>query len=302
MAIPDEVLESCRLCPRRCGVNRREGERGFCGCGAEPTAARAALHQWEEPCLSGTRGSGTVFFTGCTLRCRFCQNYEISAGGGGRPLSVRRLADIFLELQEQGAHNINLVTATPHLAAVSAALELAKPRLSVPVVFNSGGYERAETVQALDGLIDVYLPDMKYVDPNLSAELSAAPDYFAAASAAIPAMIAQVGPPAFGADGLLRRGVMVRHLVLPGSRRDSMAVLRWMKKALPPGGFLLSLMSQYTPVPAVKAHPHLRRRLTTFEYDSVVNEAVRLGLTRGYMQEKSSAKEEYTPPFDGEGV
>ena len=297
--------ESCELCPRRCRVNRNLGERGFCNAGTEIKAARAALHMWEEPCISGKGGSGTVFFSGCTLKCCYCQNYKISAEGFGREISPERLSEIFLELQEKGAENISLVTATHYLEGVLRALDLAKDRLHIPVVYNCGGYERVETVERLKDYVDIYLPDLKYYSRELSEKYSKARDYFETAMEAIACMIEQKGsenmktPP----EGeTLKRGVIVRHMVLPSHRKDSIEVLRHMAKRLPRGRYLISLMSQYTPFHKAGEYRELNRRVTSFEYDSVVKEAVRLGLTEGYMQERQSAKEEYTPPFDLEGI
>ena len=294
-------MTSCRLCPRNCGADRTK-RRGYCGEKAVLRCARAALHHWEEPCISGTCGSGTVFFSGCNLRCCFCQNYKISQEGTGKELSPEKLAEIFLRLQEQGAHNINLVTAGHFLPAVLKALELAKPRLHIPVVYNCGGYEKPEVIEILKDYVDIYLPDLKYFDPVLSARYSGAGDYFSVASRAIAAMISQTGNPVFDEEGLLKKGVIIRHMVLPGSRKDSSAVLHWIKDNLPEGGFLLSLLSQYTPFYKSSQYPEINRRLTTYEYDKVLEEAISLGLTQGFMQEKSSAKEEYTPPFDLEGL
>ena len=302
--IPENSLldiTHCRLCPRNCGINRKE-RAGFCGEKAAIRCARAALHYWEEPCISGTRGSGTVFFSGCCLKCCFCQNYQISQEGLGKELSPERLAQIFLNLQEQGAHNINLVTGTHFLPGILAALDLARPKLSIPVVYNCGGYEKPEVIQLLDGYVDIYLPDLKYFDSKLSSEYSGAGDYFSVASRAVSAMIAQTGSPVFNEEGIMIRGVLIRHMVLPGSRKDSVSILRWLEENLPKDGFLLSLLSQYTPFYKSSEHPRINRRLTTYEYEKVLEEAVSLGLTRGFMQEKSSAKEEYTPPFDLEGL
>ena len=302
--IPENSLldiTHCRLCPRNCGINRKE-RAGFCGEKAAIRCARAALHHWEEPCISGTRGSGTVFFSGCCLKCCFCQNYQISQEGLGKELSPERLAQIFLNLQEQGAHNINLVTGTHFLPGILAALDLARPKLSIPVVYNCGGYEKPEVIQLLDGYVDIYLPDLKYFDSKLSSEYSGAGDYFSVASRAVSAMIAQTGSPVFNEEGIMIRGVLIRHMVLPGSRKDSVSILRWLEENLPKDGFLLSLLSQYTPFYKSSEHPRINRRLTTYEYEKVLEEAVSLGLTRGFMQEKSSAKEEYTPPFDLEGL
>ena len=296
------VPKNCQLCPRRCGADRTRQAPGLCGGGPQVRAARAALHAWEEPCISGTRGSGTVFFSGCSLGCCYCQNYRISAENFGKPLSVPQLAAIFLRLQAQGAHNINLVTATHYAPWVTAALDEARAQgLRLPVVYNTGGYETEQTVRALAPYVDIWLTDMKYVSSALSGEYSAAPDYFAVAAPALRQMLAQAGPPVFGADGLLQRGVNVRHLALPGALHDSLAVLRFLA-GLGPQNFLFSAMSQYTPFYRAAQHKALSRRISTYEYRTMVNEAVRLGLTNGYMQEKSSAKEEYTPPFDLEGV
>ncbi|MFR8665765.1 MAG: radical SAM protein [Ruthenibacterium sp.] len=296
------VPEACGLCPRRCGADRTKEAPGLCGGGPQVRAARAALHFWEEPCISGTRGSGTVFFSGCPLGCCYCQNYRISAENFGKVLTVPQLAAVFLRLQAQDAHNINLVTATHYAPWVTAALDEARAQgLRLPVVYNTGGYETEQTVRALAPYVDIWLTDMKYVSSALAGEYSAAPDYFAVAAPALRRMLAQAGPPVFGADGLLQRGVIVRHLALPGALRDSLAVLRFLA-GLGPQNFLFSAMSQYTPFYRAAQHKALSRRISTYEYRTVVNEAVRLGLTNGYMQEKSSAREEYTPPFDLEGL
>lgn len=294
-------MTACRLCPRNCGIDR-EKMTGFCKETSRIRCARAALHHWEEPCISGTKGSGTVFFSGCSLKCCYCQNYQISQEGTGKELTVQKLADIFLSLQEQGAHNINLVTAGHFLPGVLAALDIARPRLSIPVVYNCGGYEKPEIIHLLKDYVDIYLPDLKYFDPGLSGRYSKARDYFSIASQAITAMIAQTGNPVFDEQGLMKRGVIIRHMVLPGCRKDSSAILHWLKDSLPEGSFLLSLLSQYTPFYKSSKYPEINRRLTTYEYDKVLEEAISLGLTQGFMQEKSSAKEEYTPPFDLEGL
>ena len=294
-------MTDCRLCPRNCRVNRKE-RTGFCGEKDRIRCARAALHHWEEPCISGTRGSGAVFFSGCSLKCCYCQNYQISQEGLGKEISPEKLARIFLDLQEQGAHNINLVTGTHFLPGILTALDLARPKLSIPVVYNCGGYEKPEVIRLLDGYVDIYLPDLKYFDPELSARYSGARDYFAQASQAVSAMISQTGSPVFDEDGIMQKGVIIRHMVLPGSRKDSISILHWIREHLPEEGFLLSLLSQYTPFYKSCEYPQINRRLTTYEYDKVLEEAISLGLTKGFMQEKSSAKEEYTPPFDLEGL
>ena len=295
-------MTHCTLCPRECGADRTTG-RGRCGAGALPRLARAALHRWEAPCISGSdpaRGSGAVFFSGCPLRCCFCQNEQISSGGFGKETPVSRLAEIFLELQEAGAWNINLVSAAQYLPQVIEALEQTRGRLEIPVVYNSGGYEKPESLRLLEGYVDIYLPDLKFYDPVLAESCAGAPDYFAVASAAIPEMFRQTGPLDQDQSGMLRRGVMVRHLVLPGQRKDSERLLRWLAGALPVGEIYLSLMSQYTPYRPMPVKA-LDRRVATFEYKWVREVADRLGFS-GYGQERTSAKEEYTPPFDLEGV
>ncbi len=287
----------CTLCPRRCGAERTETEgHGFCGMPAGLRVARAALHLWEEPPLSGTRGSGTVFFSGCTLRCCYCQNREISAGGFGRAITTGRLREIFEELIAQGAHNINLVTPTHFLPWLLPALE---PKLPVPVVYNCGGYESVETLRLLEGKVDVYLPDLKYADAALAARLSAAPDYFPAATAAIREMFHQTGPYVME-DGLLKRGVMIRHLVLPGQLDNTRRCIDWVAQTFSPGQVLFSLMSQYTPQPG--AEGPLGRHVTAGEYRSAVAYMKNCGITDGFTQERTAAREEYTPPFDLTGV
>lgn len=298
----------CTLCPRACGADRAAGQRGFCGADDTLRVARAALHHWEEPCLSGdpdaATGSGTVFFCGCTLRCCYCQNFPISQGSVGKEITPERLAGIFLDLQNGGAKNLNLVTASQYLPWVTAALDIARAQgLALPVVYNTGGYETVEAVKALAGYVDIWLADYKYADSALAAELSAARDYPAVADAALRQMLVQTGVPVYDADGYLRKGVIVRHLALPGYTDDSFAVLALLARIRDEEGvpFIPSLMSQFTPFYKAAEH-HLGRRITTYEYRKVIDEAVRLGLTDGYMQEKSSAREEYTPPFDLEGV
>lgn len=298
----------CTLCPRACGADRAAGQTGFCGADDRLLVARAALHHWEEPCLSGapedTRGSGTVFFSGCTLRCGYCQNYPISQQGVGKAITPERLAGIFLRLQQDGARNLNLVTATQYLPQVRQALESARAAgLTLPVVYNTGGYETLAAVKALDGYVDIWLTDFKYASPELAERYSAARNYPAVAEAALRQMLRQTGAPVYDAEGFLQRGVIVRHLALPGCVQDSRTVLQTLARIRRETGvpFLSSLMSQFTPF--YKAAEYgLGRRITTYEYRKVVDEAVRLGLTDGYMQEKSSAREEYTPPFDLEGV
>lgn len=296
-----QIPTHCTLCPRCCGADRTR-TRGVCRAGSRVTVARAALHHWEEPCISGSRGSGTVFFSGCSLHCCYCQNWPISTGQVGRELSVRQLAQLFLNLQQQGAHNINLVTPGHWAPWVCEALDLAREDgLQLPIVCNTSSYETVETVELLAKHVTVWLADIKYVSPALAGEYSGAPDYFEVAQKAIGRMLELAGPPQYDENGLMQRGVILRHLALPGGRADSRAVLDWMAN-LPAGSFVPSFMSQYTPFHKAAEHPPLGRRISTWEYRQLIDHAVDLGLTEGYMQEKSSAKEEYTPPFDLTGL
>lgn len=297
--MPD--TEVCNLCPRQCCVNRHK-EPGYCGCSDKIKVARAALHFWEEPCISGSRGSGTIFFSGCTLKCCYCQNYKISGECFGKEISVPRLAEIFLELQDKGAHNLNLVTPTQYVPEIKNALDMISGELYIPVVFNCGGYERVETIKSLTNYVQIFMPDLKYHDSALSLKYSGAKDYFKAASAAIKQMIDQTGELEFDENGIMQKGVIIRHLVLPGARKDSIMLLKWISENLPRDKFLLSIMSQFTPQKTTNRYKELNRRITSLEYNSVVDEAIRLGLTNGFMQEKTSAANEYTPPFDLEGV
>ena len=286
----------CRLCPRQCGVDRTKDERGFCRMPAGAVAARAAAHYWEEPLISGNYGSGAVFFSGCTLGCVFCQNRSISAGGFGRPLTAAELRACFERLIDEGCQNVNLVTATHFLPTVIEALT---PKLPVPVVYNCGGYERAETLRELEGLVDVYLPDYKYADAALAARLSAAPDYPEVARAAIGEMLRQTGPAEI-TDGELRRGTLVRHLVLPGFLGNSLDAVAWLAREAAPRGALVSIMGQYIPMPGLT--PPLDRRVTREEYAAVLSWAQLCGLRDGFFQDLDSASADYIPPFDLTGL
>lgn len=290
--------ENCRLCPRACGVDRTRGERGFCRMPGSILAARAAAHYWEEPVISGSYGSGAVFFSGCTLRCRFCQNYEISDGGAGQALTSAQLRDVFLRLIDEGVQNINLVTPTQFLPSIVPALT---PKPPVPVVYNCGGYESVETLRQLEGLIDVYLPDYKYSDAQLAAQLSCAPDYPEIADAAIREMVRQTGP-AVIEDEQLVRGTLVRHLVLPGYLDNTLGALDWFAETFPRGDVLLSLMSQYTPAGRAKSEPPLDRRVSEDEYAAALSYLELLGIEHGFTQDLSAAETAYIPSFDGEGL
>ena len=295
-----ESVTPCTLCPRRCGADREKGEAGFCGAGAELRLARAALHMWEEPCLSGGGGSGTVFFSGCSLRCVFCQNAEISRGLAGRPVTGERLREIFRELVSQGADNINLVTPTHYADVVLRALEEEPP--PVPVVWNCGGYELVETLRTLEGHVQIYMPDMKYADGSLAARYSGAPDYPDVAKAAIREMFRQTGPYVMGDDGLLRSGVIIRHLILPGCLDDTFRVIDWVAEAFSPGDVLFSLMSQFTPTKACGDYPELNRTLTEEEHERATAYLTDSGIEDGFYQDLGSAAESFIPPFDLTGV
>ncbi len=290
---------ACRLCPRNCGVDRTAGQRGLCGMGDEIVAARAALHHWEEPPISGWRGSGAVFFSGCSLGCGFCQNTKISHGRFGQAITTDRLREIFEDLIAQGAHNINLVTPTHFLPSILPALT---PKLPVPVVYNCGGYESVETLKALEGKVDVYLPDLKYAEADLAQRLSRAGDYFPVACRAIDEMVRQVGPCELDGDGLIKKGVIIRHLILPGHVQNSLKVLDYIAQHFPRGTVLLSLMAQYVPSGPVRHTPPFDRTITGEEYRAVVDWLYMLGLEDGFLQERDAATEDYLPEFSLEGI
>lgn len=297
-------LADCTLCPRECRIDRNAGNIGYCGQTARLMAARAALHFWEEPCLSGTNGSGAVFFSGCSLRCVYCQNHEIAQGHSRKEITVSRLSDIFLELQEKQAHNINLITPTHFIPQIITALETAKKQgLSIPVVYNTSAYEKVDTLRHLEGLIDVYLPDLKYYDSDLSARYSHAPDYFKTASSVIAEMVRQVGSPVFtaGEDSLMLRGVIVRHLLLPGCGKDSRHILRYLYETYG-NNIYVSIMNQYTPLSQVQEIPALNRRVSKRSYERIVDYAISLGIEQAFIQEGAAASESFIPAFDYEGV
>ena len=297
------LYDNCRLCPRYCGVNRNRGAVGYCGQGATLFAARAALHPWEEPIISGSRGSGTIFFGGCNLKCIYCQNHDIALGHAGQEITLPRLAEICLELQDKGAHNINLVTPSHFVPHIAKALESAKLQgLYIPVVYNTGSYELPDTLQMLDGLVDIYLPDLKYYSPHLGQAFSHAPDYFQTATAAISEMFRQVGTPVLDTvSGLLQKGLIVRHLLLPGQTGDSKRILRYLHETYG-DNIYISIMNQYTPLPQVAEHPTLSRQVTSAEYARVLDFATRIGITRGFCQEGGTVSESFIPAFDGEGL
>ena len=301
--IIDTLMRDCTLCPRHCHADRTGGGCGFCGQSSRIMGARAALHFGEEPCISGSCGSGAVFFSGCSLQCIYCQNRQIALGHKGLVLSPERLAEIFLELQQKGAANINLVTAGHFLPQTAYSLMLAKRQgLTLPVVYNTGGYEEVSSLRLLEGLVDIYLPDLKYRSSALSAACSGAPDYFEKAAAAIGEMFRQAGPPIFDPKtGLMKRGVIVRHLVLPGQAKDSKQILRYLHTTYG-NDIYVSILSQYTPLPNADLPPELNRRVTPEEYGKILSFAEKIGIEYGFCQEGESAGENFIPPFDYEGL
>ncbi len=289
----------CNLCPRNCNAERTEHDRaGFCNMPLNPVIAQADLHFWEEPCISGKGGGGAVFFSGCSLKCCYCQNFKISSKGYGKEIGVGRLADIFKELEDKGASCIDLVSPSHFAYSVLKAFDIYKPQ--IPVVYNSSGYEKVETLKMFEGIVDVYLPDLKYVESEISEKYSSCKDYFQYASEAIKEMKRQV-PENIFVDGLIKKGLIIRHLVLPSNMENSRRVLRWIRENLGDGEYI-SLMSQYTPCSESEKHPEINRTLMTAEYDKILDYFFEIGLKNGYMQEKSSAKEIFVPPFDLRGI
>ena len=300
--IAGKMMSACTLCPRECHVNRSSGKKGFCGMDGTIYLARAALHMWEEPCISGTKGSGAVFFSGCGLRCCFCQNHDIAIGSRGLAVSVERLGEIFLELKEKGAANINLVTGAHYVPQIIEALKLARMQgMDLPVVYNSSGYEKLETLKLLEGYVDIYLPDFKYMEPDLAQKFSHAPDYVERAKAAIKEMVRQSGSCQFGEDGYIRRGTIVRHLILPGHTKNSRKVLRYLHETYGEDIYI-SIMNQYTPVREFGEFKELNRKVTKREYEKVLDAAVEMGIQNGFIQEGETASESFIPEFDYEGV
>lgn len=296
------MLSSCTLCPRSCRVSRLAGETGFCRAGALPSVALVCRHRWEEPCLSGSRGAGTVFFANCNLSCVFCQNHAISQEGVGQEITVARLAAIFSEQQAAGAHNLELVTPTHYVPQILEALSLARQAgFSLPVVYNTNAYETVDTVALLASSIDIFLPDLKYFDDVHAGRYSAAPAYFAHASRAIARMALHAGPPVLGADGLMQKGVIVRHLALPGLTADSRRLLEWLWHTFGHSVYL-SLMNQYTPLHRAAGYREINRRLTTWEYRKLVDYAENLGFENCYVQAGRTALADYVPAFNGDGV
>lgn len=297
-----EITKDCTLCPRECHVNRENKKRGYCGMDSRIYAARAALHMWEEPCISGEKGSGAVFFSGCGLRCIFCQNREIAIGKDGKEISVEKLGEIFLNLEKQGAANINLVTGAHYVPQIREALSIAKEKgLSVPVVYNSSGYEKVETLKLLEGYVDVYLPDFKYMEASLAEAFSNAPDYPERAKEAIEEMVRQTGKCVFNEDGYLEKGTIVRHLILPGHTVNSKKVLDYLHNTYG-NKIFISIMNQYTPVYEQKVYKELNRKVTEREYKKVLDHALEIGVENGFWQTGDTAKESFIPSFNYEGL
>lgn len=297
-----DMLNSCRLCPRNCNINRNIGELGFCNSGSAVKLARVSLHQWEEPCLSGTKGSGTIFFSNCNLRCVFCQNHKISQEYTGKEVSIERLSEIFLEQQARGAHNINLVTPTHFVPQIIEGIKLAREAgLSLPIVYNSNGYENIETIKALKGIIDIYLPDLKYYNNKYAIKYSKVQNYFQFASKAIIEMVSQVPAPIFTKDGLMLKGVIIRHLMLPGLLFDSKKVIDFIHNKFGDSVYL-SLMNQYTPMFNASKYPEINKPLNQDHYETLVDYCISKGITKGFMQEEGTVSESFVPNFNLAGI
>ncbi len=295
-------MEGCRICPRDCNADRKQGQKGVCGVsGTGIYGARAALHMWEEPCISGEEGSGTVFFSGCPLRCVYCQNYQIARAERGREISVARLAEIFIELQEKRANNINLVTPTHYSLEIIESVQIARGRgLRIPIVYNCSGYEALTTLKKLAGIVDIYLVDYKYEDSSLAKKYSHAEDYPEIVKIALAEMVRQCGEAAFDEREIMQKGVIVRHLLLPGQLKNGQDVVKYVYETYGDKVFL-SLMNQYTPLAHMAQWPELNRKVTAEEYDSLVDYAIELGVENGFIQEGETAQESFIPAFEGEG-
>lgn len=291
------ILNNCRLCPRKCGADRENGKRGYCSADKTVKIARSALHMWEEPCISGTNGSGTVFFSHCALKCVFCQNYKISHGGSGYEISEKELAEEFLKLQGMGAHNINLVTPTHYVPQIIRTLDIAKSAgLTVPIVYNTGGYEMEETIDMLNGYVDVYMPDIKYYSDKHAVKYSAAPNYFKTAAKAVSKMFNQVGENKFDENGIMRRGVLIRHMLLPGLLNDSKKVIDYIYSTYGDSVYI-SIMSQYIPSGDLTQYPELNRRINPRAYNALIDYCARKGIQNAFVQDLSSASETFVPDF-----
>lgn len=296
------LMKECTICPRNCKVDRTKKNSGYCRETEKIVVARASLHMWEEPCISGTNGSGTVFFSGCSLGCVYCQNYNISKGISGKEITTERLAEIFQELQSKGAHNINLVTPSHYVLQIIDALVMSKKKgLHIPIVYNSSGYEKVETIKMLEGLVSIYLPDLKYMDDSIAMKYSNCRDYFEHASKAIAEMVRQTGKVSLDEEGMAVKGVIVRHMTLPGYLDDSKNIIRYLYETYG-DKIYMSIMNQYTPLSGVENYPEINRKVMADEYDELVDYAVNIGVENGFIQEGETALESFIPDFDCEGV
>ena len=296
------LYKNCSICPRNCRIDRTKGQIGYCQSGHEIKAALASVHMWEEPPISGSCGSGTIFFSGCNLRCVFCQNYTIISENSGKTISTERLSEIMLEQQARGVHNINLVTATHFIPSIIKAVQKAKNNgLKIPIVYNTGGYEKVESIKMLEGTVDIYLPDIKYFSSELSLKYSGASDYFSYASEAVLEMYRQTGNNIYDDNGIMKSGVIIRHMIMPSHMEDSYKVLDWIRDNIGTEA-CVSLLSQYTPAYNAEKYKEINRKLMSLEYTRVIEHFFDIGLKNGFMQEKSSAESKYTPIFDLSGL
>ncbi|MDF2539528.1 MAG: pyruvate formate lyase activator [Herbinix sp.] len=297
-----QLLSDCTLCPRECHVNRTQGEKGYCRASEELVVARASLHMWEEPCISGEEGSGTVFFSGCAMGCVYCQNHNIARGEAGKKITIERLSDIFLELQRKGANNINLVTPSHYVPQIIEAIKTAKYKgLLLPIVYNSSAYEKVETLRLLDGYVDVYLPDLKYMEAEPADRYSNCGNYFSFASNAIQEMVRQIGEPIFNEKDIMTKGVIIRHLTLPEQLEDSKNIIKYLYDTYG-NRIYISIMNQYTPMPEVLHFPEINRTISEVEYEELINYAIEIGVEHGFIQDGTTASESFIPEFNEEGV
>lgn len=297
-----KLYSDCKICPRNCHIDRTISKKGYCKVTDELIVARAALHMWEEPCISGTKGSGTVFFSGCSIGCVYCQNHNIAKGMAGKAISTERLAEIFLELQNKQAHNINLVTPSHYIPHIVEALNISKSNgLNIPIVYNTGGYEKTESLNLLDGIVDVYLPDLKYMNSTIAKKYSNCEDYFVYAKEAIMEMVRQTGEPKFDSEGIMTKGVIVRHMMLPGCLEDSKNIINYLFKTYG-NKIYISIMNQYTPLPHVSVYPEINTKVSDENYEELIDYALEIGVENGFIQEGETQSESFIPEFNCEGV
>lgn len=297
-----KLYNDCTICPRNCHIDRTLSKKGYCKVTDELIVARAALHMWEEPCISGTKGSGTVFFSGCSIGCVYCQNHNIAKGMIGKAISTERLAEIFLELQNKQAHNINLVTPSHYIPHIVEALNISKSNgLNIPIVYNTGGYEKTESLNLLNGIVDVYLPDLKYMNSTIAKKYSNCEDYFVYAKEAIMEMVRQTGEPIFDSEGIMTKGVIVRHMMLPGCLEDSKNIINYLFNTYG-NKIYISIMNQYTPLPHVSVYPEINTKVPDENYEELIDYALEIGVENGFIQEGETQSESFIPEFNCEGV